>query len=549
VKILELRQVSFRYPGQPREALKDISLEIHAGEIVYVCGPTGSGKSTLLNCLKREIRPRGELTGSIIYDGQEMDAYTDAALIQQIGIVFQNPDNQTVMDTVMGEMAFGLENLGLAAGQIKQRLSEIAGYFGIESLFHKSLQHLSGGEKQKVNLCAALAMRPRLLLLDEPLSQLDPIAQTELIGMIRRLNQEFGITIIISEHNKDDMMVRADKVLVLNQGRQCHFGTLRQVVAEVVNSQDENGIAFMPTPARLYVRTAKIPPADLPLTVKEARHMLHVYPIFRYKRNGVSTEARQNHNPALAAENLLFAYRSAPGQAVLKNLDFLAYQGDFIGIVGGNGSGKSTLLKLLAGLLEPMDGMVRIGRDNIRRMKKDVIRGTVFYGPQNPLTYFTQDTVEAELAEASRQGRATAESYGATLRELNLSDLLNMHPYDLSGGERQKILLACAVLRGAQILLLDEATKGLDASVKKELGSVLTELARNGKTIILVSHDLEFMAGFARKCTLLFDGNLSILQSAHDFFRDNYFYTTIAKRIFRESLPDVLTIEEVIADG
>ena len=157
--------------------------------------------------------------------------------------------------------------------------------------------------------------------------------------------------------------------------------------------------------------------------------------------------------------------------------------------------------------------------------------------------------MEAELAEASRQGRATAESYGATLRELNLSDLLNMHPYDLSGGERQKILLACAVLRGAQILLLDEATKGLDASVKKELGSVLTELARNGKTIILVSHDLEFMAGFARKCTLLFDGNLSILQSAHDFFRDNYFYTTIAKRIFRESLPDVLTIEEVIADG
>lgn len=543
MKILELSQLSFRYPNQPRAALKNISLSIRAGEIVYVCGPTGSGKSTLLRCLKREIRPAGEMAGKILYTGRDLDTYSSLELIRDIGMVFQDPEEQTVMDTVMGEMAFGLENMGLATGQIRQRLSETAGYLGLEGILPKSLKQLSGGEKQKVNLGAVLAMRPKLLLLDEPLAQLDPVAQMELIDIIQRINRDFGITIIIAEHNRDELMAMADQMLILNEGRPVRLGKLRQLADEA----DPDDLEFMPVPVRLFAPISLSPPDVLPLTVREARSLLAEYPGFKPKNPVRFRLENPSRQPVLEADNVLFAYRGDPGRIVLKHLDFQVHAGDFVGIAGGNGAGKSTLLKILCGLLEPLDGRVRVGGRSRGAGRRD-LSSQIFYIPQNPLTYFTHDRVGAEIDDAARLGGVDPQAH-PVLEELQLHSLLEMHPYDLSGGERQKVLFACAVLRGAQILLLDEATKGLDAQRKKQLGDMLTDLVRTGKTVVLAGHDLEFMARYAQKCTLLFDGQLSNVQPVRDFFRDNYFYATVAGSIFREALPGILTIEEVTWDG
>lgn len=550
--ILELKHVSFQYPGQKKEALKNISFKVSEGEILYVCGPTGAGKSTLLHCLKREIRPLGEMQGEITFCGSPMDSFSKEDLVSQIGIVFQNPDNQTVMDTVMSEMTFGLENLGLPPAEIKQRLSEIAGFFGIEPLFNKSYQHLSGGERQTVNLCAVLAMRPKLLLLDEPISQLDPVAQAEFTGILRRLSDEFGITIIINEHKNTELMTISNKVLFLDEGELHYFGTPRDIASQIILNNDHKALSFLPAPVRLFAAAEGLPISEMPLTIKEARKMVNNNQIFRYDQNDENDEnasAFRNPNQAISAENLLFSYRSSPGEMVLKHLDFQAFQGDFIGIVGGNGSGKSTLMKLFCGLASPLDGTIRLGNEKINKMKRSQICDQVFYIPQNPLTYFTCDTVSGEIDLAAQKGKAYRQGYEALLAKFRLSSLLKLHPYDLSGGERQKVLIVCAILRDVQILLLDEATKGLDSNVKKDLGEMLGMLSNAGKTIIMVSHDLEFIASYAKKCALIFDGNLSLLQNTRGFFANNYFYTTAAKRIFRDTLPLVLTIEEVRSHG
>jgi len=547
MNIIEVKDLSFKYPDQEDYSLKGLDFSIEAGELVYICGPTGAGKSTLLHCLKKEIQPCGELTGSIRFKGTDIRMVSPELLVRKIGIVFQDPENQTVMDTVIGEIAFGLENLGLSPSEIRQRMSEVAGYFGIEPLLQKSYRHLSGGERQTVNLCAVLAMRPEVLLMDEPVSQLDPVAQAEFTSMIRRINEEFGMTILISEHNNEDLLASADKVLILDGGRVSWFGPPREVAGKVSAEKDHRALALLPSPVRLFA--GAVAHGDpLPLTIKEARQMIRKYPVFRRRETPGPERDDSIRKPAISAENILFAYVSEPGKPVLKSLDLKISEGEFVGIAGGNGSGKSTLLKLLCGLSEPLDGIVRIGDENIKKMKRGAICDKIFYIPQNPLTYFTYDNVGDELFEAAGKGAAGAEKTDAVIDEFRLRPHLKKHPYDLSGGERQKVLLACAVLRNAGILLLDEATKGLDPASRQDLGKMLSQLSGMGKTIVMVSHDLEFMASFAKKCALLFNGSLSALMDTRSFFRDNYFYTTYAKRIFRDILPDVLTIEEVAPD-
>ncbi len=549
MKILEMKDLSFTYPEQTEATLKNISFEIREGELVYICGPTGAGKSTLLHCLKREIWPRGTMIGSILFCGCPMEGLPSEDLIRDIGIVFQDPDSQTVMDTVMGEMSFGLENLGLPPAEIKQRLSEVAGYFGVEPLFQKTYQHLSGGERQTVNLCSVLAMRPKVLLLDEPVSQMDPVAQAEFTGMIKRINEEFGITVLINEHRNEELMACADKVLILDHGQIRYFGAPRDVAKKIIANGDKKALSLMPASARLFALASGLQKETLPMTIKEARQMVRKHAIFEQKKEyrnlKMHEKQPQKGMATLTADNLLFSYCTSQGKTVLKNLDFVAESGDFIGIAGGNGSGKSTLLKLMCGLYEPLDGTVKVGKENIKKMKRDAICNEIFYIPQSPLTYFTFDTVEKELTDAAKKGKKNQTEVESIFRQFELTAHLAKHPYDLSGGERQKILLACAMLRDTKILLLDEATKGLDPQSKKELGDMLTALSHMGKTIIMVSHDLEFMASYAKICALLFDGNLSVMQDTRTFFRDNYFYTTNAKRIFREALPEILTIEEV----
>ncbi len=546
MKILEIRDLSFKYPGQDGPTLSGLDFSVNAGEIVYICGPTGAGKSTLLHCLKREIKPRGLMAGTVLFKGKDIESYGTEQLIRQIGIVFQDPENQTVMDTVIGEMAFGLENLGLSASEIKQRLSEVAGYFGVEPLLQKVYRHLSGGERQTVNLCAVLAMRPEVLLLDEPVSQLDPVARAEFTGMIRRINEDFGMTILISDHSNDEMQACADKLLVLVEGRAAYFGPPKKVAAAAAAANDHKAVELLPAPVRLFA-SAGLNMNELPLTIREARQMLRGNVWFRQKPVAEANREKSAAPVAISAADLLFAYSSAPERPVLKNLDLSVRQGEFVGIAGGNGSGKSTLLKLLCGLSDPLDGRVRIGSEDIAKMRRSDICGKVFYIPQNPLMYFTFDNVAEEISDAAARGGAGGDRIDAVLDRFGLGRHLKKHPYDLSGGERQKVLMACAVLRDAGILLLDEATKGLDHLSRQELGRMLSMLAASGKTIVMVSHDLEFMASFADRCAMLFDGSLGTLRDTRDFFRDNYFYTTSAKRIFRDILPEILTIEEVTA--
>jgi energy-coupling factor transporter ATP-binding protein EcfA2 len=544
---LELQNVTFTYPQEALSALTDISISIEAGQFVVLCGPSGSGKSTLLRLLKREVSPGGKIRGAIVLDQLPLQEWPMREVAAQIGLVMQNPDNQLVVDTVEHELAFGMENFGLKRDAMRRRMAEMAGFFGLEPLLKRKTDELSGGQKQTVNLAAVLMLQPRVLLLDEPLAQLDPLAARELLGMIKRLNEEWGITVIMSEHRIDDLLLLADRVVRLEHGRVTFNGSSREYVLAAWDRQEGDWASTLPSITRWALE--QVPPSSTPtpeeppLSVKETRQWLErsdrgkaalrsLYPI---DRQNVLQDSAATSKSLLTAQGLFYAYdKHSP--AVLKGLEWQIERGDWAVLFGGNGSGKSTLLQLLAGLRLPQRGSVQWEGVPYTRMKSKDRLSAIGYLAQNPLLHYAYDSLREDLEQAAR--RAGVSEPGLEVEKMaeqfGLGKLLSRHPHDMSGGEQQLGALAITLLNKPQLLLLDEPTKGLDPLAKRKLGEHLQRIHAQGKTLLIATHDVEFAAAYATRCSLLFHGEIVADSTPEPFFQGNLFYATPLHRLLAQ---------------
>jgi energy-coupling factor transporter ATP-binding protein EcfA2/uncharacterized membrane protein len=549
MEIFTIQQLTFSYPGSLRNALHDVTLTIKQGEFMTICGKSGCGKSTLLRHLKTDLTPHGARSGEILFDGMSLELLDRRIQVAQIGYVLQSPDNQIVTDKVWHELAFGLESLGYSTLEIRRRVAEMASFFGIQEWFHKPVTELSGGQKQLLNLASIMTMQPKILILDEPTSQLDPIAAAEFLAAIGKINRELGVTILISEHRLEEVLPLSDRAIVMDNGEILVSGTPKEVGEQLRDMQHDMFVA-MPTPMRVYARIENQLPC--PITVREGREFLHVLAQNQpfTKDIGTADIPVRRTGPTIELNEVWFKYeKSSPD--VVKGLSLRAFPGEIYAIVGGNGTGKTTTLSLISGLRKHYRGTVLMnGKPIDKYSDNEKFNGLLGVLPQNPQALFVQKTVKADLLEmlsGSKLDKNTMEQCIQEVSELcMLQELLDRHPYDLSGGEQQRAALAKILLLQPSILLLDEPTKGLDAHYKWMFAEILTHLKQQGTTIVMVSHDIEFCASYADRCAMFFDGAIVSEGNPQEFFAGNSFYTTSASRMARDLIPKATTTNDII---
>ncbi len=551
----EIKNLSFTYPGSTQKVLDDISLSIEAGQYVTLCGRSGSGKTTLLQHLKTVLAPHGTKEGQILFDGRILEEVGEREQAQRIGYVMQNPDDQIVTDKVWHELAFGLESLGEDQKVIRTRVAEMASYFGIQGWFHRDVSELSGGQKQLLNLASVMAMQPDILILDEPTSQLDPIAATDFLNTIRKINLELGTTILITEHRLEDIFHASDLVVVLEKGKLLTIDTPKKVGA-FLKKENNAMFAALPSPVRIYYGVSDsfesngseiYAPEDCPLTVREGRSWLSG--IFKDNEPAVrrieesETEAEVEH-PVLYLKEIWYRYEKDDPD-VLKGVSLALADKEIFAVVGGNGTGKSTLLKAVCNICRPYRGKVYLfGKKTTDYNGRDLFKGNLAMLPQDPKSLFVKKTVREELEEMCADKKDPRIMDIAKLCEVD--QLLNSHPYDLSGGEQQRTALAKVLLTDPKVLLLDEPTKGMDNYFKERFSRILYDLKERGVSILMVSHDVEFCARYADRVGMFFDGTLMSVNSPRQFFSQNSFYTTAANRMSRHKFENAVTNEDVI---
>ena len=518
--ILSVKDLRFTYSGQEKPALDGVTLEVRRGDFLALFGRSGSGKSTLLRCLKPSLTPAGNMSGEIIFDGEPITEMPHSDETAKIGFLLQDPENQIVTDKVWHELAFGPESLGIPTDEIRRRVAETASFFGIGGWFHSDTSALSGGQKQLLSLAAVMVMRPEILILDEPTSRLDPIAANELFSALVRVNRELGTTVIMTEHRLDEALTAATMAVVIDDGKILAEGTPADVARKIADGDIGSGTRALRAALPAYMRIGEG-------SVRAARELVGGLASENRLFTLPEKKERARGDVVLSAENISFAYGD---RQVVRDLTLEIRRGEITALVGGNGSGKTTTLRLLAGIIQPQCGFVT------KKAKTAML-------PQEPRALFTKNTLRDELAGISGDEDKLAE----TIHICGLGGLLDRHPYDLSGGETQRAGIAMLLLTGADILLLDEPTKGTDAGFRDEFGRLLVRLADDGKAILIVSHDLEFCAETADRCAMLFDGGIVSEGAPWEFFGNSEYYTTTACRIAHGYSPAVTADELVFA--
>ena len=537
-----IENLSFSYAIGEIPALDNVNLTIQPGEYVVLCGQSGSGKTTLLRQLKSVLAPHGKRSGEIFFNGTPLAQVSQKEQSSKIGFVMQNPDDQIVTDKVWHELAFGLESLGVDQKTMRLRVAEMASYFGIQGWFHRDVCNLSGGQKQLLNLASIMAMQPEVLILDEPTSQLDPIAASDFLNTVKKINIELGTTIIITEHRLEDVFHSADRVVVMDRGRVIANDTPRKV-GELLHSQGSPMFAALPTPTRVFYDSGA--EGECPLTVREGRSWLTK--TFENCRLTVTQpepepEAGKIQEAALTVKDAWFRY-DREGEDILQGVSFQVERGSIHAIVGGNGAGKSTLLKSICGINRVYRGKVSVfGKDLKKYGGRELFRDCAAMLPQDPKSLFVKSTVRQELEEMTQDPAAIAEAAGVC----QVEHLFSKHPHDLSGGEQQRCALAKVLLTNPKLLLLDEPTKGMDSFFKLHFAKILQELKAQGITILMVSHDVEFCADYADFVSMFFDGQVLTTDTPRRFFGQNSFYTTAANRMSRCLFQNAVTAEDVV---
>lgn len=542
---MEFRDVSFAYPGSERQVLDHISFALEPSQFMLICGKSGCGKSTLLRQMKKSLIPYGNLEGEVLYRGtliEKMEA-RDAAC--EIGFVSQNPENQIVTNKVWHELAFGLESMGFDNNTIRKRVAEMASYFGIQTWFRKNVYELSGGQKQILNLASVMVMQPNVLILDEPTSQLDPIAAAEFIDTLRKINRELGTTIIMSEHRLEEVFPVADKVLVMEEGKVSICDSVRKV-GKFLTQEKKRHQMYYGLPSIMKIFAEVKPEGECPVTVREGRLWLKdILPDIIVSPRIDRTVSDTSGEVLIDIEDVWFRYERKAND-VIRALSFQIYKGEFLCIIGGNGVGKSTSIKLLSGIYKPYRGKIKVAG----RALKDQKQYKIGVLPQNPQAVFTETTVLEELFAVKYYDKGSdkekQKEIDESLELMELSHLKKAHAFDLSGGEQQRLALAKLLMTKPDVLVLDEPTKGLDPFFKRKLADILQKLKEDGITIVMVTHDIEFCAEYADRCAMFFDGNIVASGRPEEFFCGNRFYTTTSHRVSRDFFENAVIYQDVV---
>lgn len=540
---IAVKNLSFTYPNSTKKALDNINMEIEPGQFILVCGASGCSKTTLLRHFKSVLTPHGKREGRIIFNNKELFEIPEKEQAEKIGFVFQSPEDQIVTDKVWHELAFSLESLNKPNDVIALRSAETAGYFDLGNKYRSDVNTLSGGQKQLLNLASVMTVTPEVLILDEPTSQLDPIASDNFLSQIKKLNDDLGVTIIISEHNLERVFSMADKVAVMKDGKLVSFDTPENTAKSF---GDKTSDFFLSLPSSAQIAVMASFDGKTPLTVKEGRQALIANGITDKKTDLISSNEIENKESkkerVLEIDDVFFRYnRYSPD--VLRNLSLDVNRGEILCVTGGNGEGKSTLFSILSGMTAPYSGKIKAGK---KSMKPSDLRNKTSLLPQDVSVLFVKDSVIDELKEVKKKNGETPsdEEINKTAELFEIDNLLKSHPFDLSGGEQEKLAIAKILLTEAEIYLFDEPTNGMDPTFKIKFGEIIRELKESGKTFIIVSHDIEFSATFADRCVMIFDGRVVSDSEPREFFSGNSFYTTTANRIVRSVFPDCILTKE-----
>ncbi|MFQ5613196.1 MAG: ABC transporter ATP-binding protein [Anaerolineae bacterium] len=531
--MIELSNVTYVYPGQAQPVLRDVSLRIAAGEFLLVVGASGAGKSTLLRCLNGLV-PHfhgGSIYGRVRVDGRDPVAVGPRGMSDRVGFVFQDPEAQFVTERVEDELAFALENHNLPQTTMRKRIEEVLDQLSIAHLRRRRIETLSGGERQRVAIGSVLTLQPSLLVLDEPTSQLDPQAAEEVLTTLQKLNEDLGLTIVISEHRLERVAQYADRVChVPGGGEPPLAGPSRQVLAKT---------KLAPPLVQLGRALGWQP---LPLTIKEGRPFAaELKPrLARPEPPGPDSPAPARAAPAIAARNVWHRYN---GAEALKGVSLEVGRGEFVALMGRNGSGKSTLLKSLVGLLQPHRGQIRVlDRDTAQTPLTEITRQVGFV-PQNPGRLLFKDTLAEELAFTRRAHRLPVDDPAPLLERLGLGGLAGAYPRDLSAGERQRAALAAILAAEPQLLLLDEPTRGLDYRNKEQLTRILKDLCRRGVTVVMATHDVELVAHSADRVVILGDGQIVVDGPVREVMTESLVFASQINKLLRDDR--FLTVEDV----
>ena len=535
--LLQLKNVSVQYD---KEVLKNINLEVEQGAFLTVFGPSGSGKSTLLKQLKPTFST-GKRSGEIYLNGCALEKLTEREKVEDIGFIHQNPQDQLVVEDVWHELAFGLENIGLTTDDMKIRIGEMAHFFGIQHWFHEKVSSLSGGQKQLLNMAATLVLHPKILLLDEPTAQLDPIAAKELIELLGRINRDLGVTIILVEHRLEDVLPHTTDFAFMQQGelvltakKAAFFQQLRHIAPDWQR--------YLPA----VIQTSLfIQPLQEPAwTISEGIHRLKACQFRAVPQPPVP----QSTDVLFDVKNIAFRY-TRQGKDVLHDVSFAVYEHEILSIIGSNGAGKSTLLQVMTGQLRAYKGKMHYRNERLKFTKK-MYQQEIGFLPQDPLLLFLEDTVQKDYEVFCKRHGFSKQETEARIAEvaalLQLAPLLPQHAEDLSGGERQKVAIGKLLLYRPTLLLLDEPTKGLDPQLKAQLAQLLKQLQQEGMTILVVTHDLEFAATISNRCGLFFDGEVLVATTPQQFFSNNHFYTTTANQLAKPFEPSIILTTELL---
>ena len=507
---------SLSYINAKQPVLHDIHITLPIDSFVVIAGKSGCGKTTLLRMLKKQLRPKMDVKGTIIWENQTktlIEEMNDLESAASIGYVSQQPDLQLVSDQVWHELAFGLENLGMKSEDIHQQLAEVVSFLGLEDIYHTPISHLSGGQKQIVQLAAVLAMKPKVILLDEPTSQLDPIAKQRFYDLLIRIHKEFDIGIIMVGHQLESLLDVCERIIYLEEGTIAYDGKPNYLCKGHITYD-----ALLPYPAR-YIQQMYPEEKENPVTEKQMRQMIKMV-------NIASSKIKEDTNTVLRCEHVYLRYQK-DSPDVLRDFSIEVKEHEILCLFGGNGSGKTTFLKML-------------GSKYANKFGKVDIKKRLLYLPQDPRILFVKDSLKEEYAMFSNRD--------TWIKCFDLEKLLLMHPYDLSGGELQRAALALLLMHCDDecILLLDEPSKGLDMYYREQLAKILKTLTEK-HTIIMVSHDVEFAALCADRCGFLFDGTITALKPVRSFMMDNNFYTTYWRRCTRHLTPCAITYEDMIS--
>lgn len=519
---VDIKDLVYYYPELSHPALNNINLSIESGEFVVLIGPSGSGKSTLLRAIAGLIPGfyRGKMDGEIYIGGEEIGKLSRRELASKVGLLFQEPESQIVKTKVENEIAFGMENIGVDFKVMQRRVAEISEALSLIPHLNQNVNELSGGSKQKLALASILAIQPDILLLDEPISQLDPIAAKDLLNVIRHLNEDLGITIILIEHRLENFIGWANRVVALDGGYVLYDGSPEKYCKWAQN----NNYSIIPDLPRLFAEANFL---NIPLNVKEARKIISNLGLKSKAELTGKTKIISSKEPFIDLQNISFKYTA--DSLGISEVNLTLYKDEFAAVIGHNGAGKTTLIKTITGILKPDRGKLIRASDKL-----------VGYVPQNPDDFLYLPTVEEEI-KSNLADKNELESY---LDLFALAEYRHSSPRDLSFGEKQRVVLATVLGTKPEILCLDEPTRGLDYKLKKQLGELLNEINNQGTSIILVSNDMEFIAEYSKTIILMFKGKVIDYGTKYDILSDSNFYAPQVNRLFKDIDKKILTFQE-----